>query len=197
MAAQDSIFERRQGADATNPPVAPKRRSLEARFEQILAASLHTVIVPVAILVLAALGAFAYATLVFIHSIVAVVEHPLPVGGQIGLFLLDIDLFLIGATLLLSGIGFYELFIGDIQSDHDKPMPAWLQMHDLNDLKARVIGMLVMVVSVNFVETVVDAPSGRYALELGAGIAAVIVALTVFLSFSGHGSESTGEHHDT
>jgi uncharacterized membrane protein YqhA len=196
MSAHDSIFERRQDVDATCTPLAPKRASLESRFEQLLAAWLHTVIVPVAILVLAAFGAFAYATLVFIHSVVTIAEHPLPVGGQIGLFLLDIDLFLIGATLLLSGIGFYELFIGDIQSDHDKPMPVWLQMHDLNDLKARVIGMLVMVVSVNFVETVVDAPSGRYALELGAGIAGVIVALTVFLSFSGHGSESASESHD-
>jgi uncharacterized membrane protein YqhA len=196
MSAQGSIFERRQGTNVTSPASAPKRPSLESRFENVLAASLHTIIVPVAILVLAAFGAFAYATLVFVHSVVTIAEHPLPVGGQIGLFLLDIDLFLIGATLLLSGIGFYELFIGDIRSDHDKPMPAWLQMHDLNDLKARVIGMLVMVVSVNFVETVVDAPSGRSALELGAGIAVVIVALTVFLSFSGHGSEATGEGHD-
>ena len=62
-------------------------------------------------------------------------------------------------------------------------------MCDLNDLKARVIAMTVLVLSVTFAEVVVDAPSGRYALQLGGGIAVVIVALTVFLRWSGHGPE--------
>jgi uncharacterized membrane protein YqhA len=64
-------------------------------------------------------------------------------------------------------------------------------MRDLNDLKGRIIGMIVLVVSVSFVEVVVDAPSGRQALDLGAGIALVIVALSIFLRLGGHGGESS------
>ena len=54
-------------------------------------------------------------------------------------------------------------------------------MRDLNDLKARVIAMIVMVLSITFVEVVVDSPSGQQVLDLGGGIAAVVVALTLFL----------------
>ena len=43
--------------------------------------------------------------------------------------------------------------------------------------------MIVMVVSVTFVEVVVDSPSGEQVLNFGGGIAAVVVALTVFLRF--------------
>jgi hypothetical protein len=43
---------------------------------------------------------------------------------------------------------------------------------------------------VTFVEVVVDSPSGQQALDLGGGIAAVIVALTIFLRLGGHASKS-------
>jgi len=156
--------------------------------ERALAASLRLAYIPVVVLLLAALGAFVYGTLVFVHSVRQVVDHPFPVGHHIGLFLLDVDLFLIGATLLISAVGFYELFVREIPTETSPRVPAWLQMSDLNDLKGRVIAMIVLVASVSFVEVVVDAPSGRQALQLGLGIASVIVALTVFLRLSGHGN---------
>jgi hypothetical protein len=39
----------------------------------------------------------------------------------------------------------------------------------------------VMVLSITFVEVVVDSPSGQQVLDLGGGIAALVVALTLFL----------------
>jgi uncharacterized membrane protein YqhA len=158
-------------------------------LERILATSLRLVYIPVTVLLLAALGAFVYGTYFFIHSVRTIVDHPVPVGHQIGLFLVDVDLFLIGATLLISAVGLYELFVREIPFEGATRVPAWLEMRDLNDLKARVIAMTVLVLSVTFAEVVVDAPSGRYALQLGGGIAVVIVALTVFLRWSGHGPE--------
>jgi uncharacterized membrane protein YqhA len=160
--------------------------------ERLLAWSLRLAYVPVAILLLAGLGAFVYGTALFVNSVGHIVNHPFPVHHQIGLFLVDIDLFLIGATLLISAIGFYELFIREIHLDGSTRLPAWLEMRDLNDLKARVIAMIVLVVSVSFAEVVVDSPSGQQVLDLGGGIAAVVVALTVFLRLGGHGNGSTG-----
>jgi uncharacterized membrane protein YqhA len=87
-------------------------------------------------------------------------------------------------------VGFYELFVREIRVDASPRMPPWLQMTDLNDLKGRVIAMVVLVASVSFVEVVVDTPSGRQALQLGLGIASVIIALTIFLRLSGHRGES-------
>ncbi len=163
--------------------------SFEAGTERILAASLRFTIVPVAVLILAGFGAFAYGIAVFIHSIQSIAGHPFPVGNHLGLFLLDIDLFLIGVTFLISAIGLYELFIREIRSDEPSGLPAWLEIHDLNDLKGRVIAMIVLVLAVSFVEVAVDSPNGQQALELGGGIALVIVALTIFARLTGHADD--------
>jgi uncharacterized membrane protein YqhA len=174
------------GRTLVNATTERPPRRLEAGAERALGASLRLVVIPVVFLVLAALGAFAYGIAVFVYSVIRIARHPFPVGHHIGLFLLDIDLFLIGATLLISAIGLYELFVRDIRFDEATAMPAWLEMRDLNDLKARVIAMIVMVLSVSFVEIAVDDPGGQQVLELGGGVALVIVALTVFLRLTGH-----------
>lgn len=150
-------------------------------FDLLLTQSRIVVVVPVVALVLAAFGAFAYGTAVFINGITEVVAHPFPVGNRIGLFLLVVDLFLIGATLLIAAIGFYELFIARLDGEPRGALPVWLRMDDLNDLKARVIGMIVLVVAVAFVELVVDQAAGLDVLEVGGGVALVIAALVAFL----------------
>lgn len=174
--------------NAAPRPVRGGWSRLEGAFEQGLALSRGLVVIPVVVLVFSALGAFAYGTDVFVNSVGDIIEHPLPVGNKIGLFLLVIDLFLIGATLLIAGIGLYELFISRVDVGGGDPrMPAWLEMRDLNDLKARVIAMIVLVAAVSFVEVVVDLRGGSQVLEVGAGVALVIAALTAFLRLSGQG----------
>jgi uncharacterized membrane protein YqhA len=177
-------------ADGPTQDAEPVTR--EEDVERVLAWSLRLVYIPVAVLLLAGLGAFVYGTALFIHSVDDIARHPFPVKHQIGLFLADIDLFLIGATLLISAVGLYELFIREIRLHGSVRVPSWLEMHDLNDLKARVIAMIVLVVSVSFVEVVVDSPSGHQVLDLGGGIAAVVVALTIFLRLGGHGNDGSG-----
>jgi uncharacterized membrane protein YqhA len=184
-------MQREPASTETNTGLPRAERPPGSGVERALTGSLRLAIIPVALLVLGTIGAFAYAVALFIHSASEVISHPFPVGNKIGLFLLDIDLMLIGATLLISAVGFYELFIRDIPAGEATRMPAWLQMHDLNDLKGRVIAMIVMVLSVNFVEVAVDSTNGRLVLELGGGIALVIVALTAFLRFTGHANDNS------
>lgn len=157
------------------------RRALES----LLSLSRNIVVIPVVVLVLAAFGAFVYGTAVFVHAIGEVIARPFPVGNRIGLFLFVVDLFLIGATLLIAAIGFFELFIDRIGHEGGHRMPQWLHMSDLDDLKARVISMIVLVVAVAFVETVVDEAAGLEVLELGGGIALVVAALVAFVRFGG------------
>ena len=176
--------ETHSAAANTTPGRAPG--PLEAGTERALAISLRLTIIPVAVLVLAGFGAFAYGIALFVHSVQSIVDHPFPVRHQVGLFLVDIDLFLIGVTLLISAVGLYELFISEIRVGAALSLPAWLDMRDLNDLKGRVVAMIVMVLTVSFVEVAVDSPSGLQLLELGGGVAVVIVALTVFLRLTGH-----------
>jgi uncharacterized membrane protein YqhA len=164
------------------PEAEPGRgQSFLTATERTLAMSLGLALIPVVVLLVAALAAFVYGTAVFVYLCKSVIGHPFPVGHQVGLFLLDVDLFLIGATLLISAIGFYELFIRHIRPHGALRVPAWLEMSDLNDLKRRVIAMVVLVIAVSFAELAVDEPNGLELLEVGGGVTAVIIALAVFL----------------
>jgi uncharacterized membrane protein YqhA len=159
------------------------RRWLEVRFEQALSLSRIVVVVPVIVLLLAAISSFAYGTDVFVRSVTRVIDDPELSSHNLGLLLLLTDLFLVGATLMIAAFGFYDLFITRVDAAGSSlRLPAWLRMNDLNDLKARVISMVILVAAVTFVDVVVDSEGGGLnTLYLGAAVALVIAALTAFL----------------
>jgi uncharacterized membrane protein YqhA len=152
--------------------------------ERMLAGSRLAVVVPVVLLLVAALGAFAYGIAFSVKAAQEIVDHPFPIAKNIGYFIVLVDLLLVGVTLLIAGIGLYELFVLGSEEDRPRLLPHWLDMKDLGDLKARVISMIVLVSAVSFTDLIVDFQTGRDVLYLGAGVALVIVALTVFSRFS-------------
>ena len=175
----------RHDSDAARHARRGSGERVESALEWGLLISRRMVLLPVVVLVAAAAGSFLYGTAVFIDVVVNVVRQPFPVGNRVGLLMLVIDLFLVGATMLIAGVGFYELFISKVDVGRDgHGLPAWLEMRDLNDLKARVISMIILVVSVAFVDVVVDFRDGLQILYLGAGVALVVGALTIYLRFS-------------
>jgi len=177
--------EKTEAAERTSR--RPRRRLTEG-VERTLAVSLWLAILPVAFLLVSALGSFVYAVAVLFDTVREVSGHPFPVGHHIGSVLLEFDLFLIGATALISAIGFYELFIGNIRVGGRDVLPGWLAMRDLNDLKSRVISMIVLVLAVTFAEEAVAEPDALHLLEFGGGITAVIIALTIFVRWGNHTS---------
>jgi uncharacterized membrane protein YqhA len=87
------------------------------------------------------------------------------------------DLFLLGIVLFIIAMGLYALFVDDTL-----PLPPWLQLHDLEDLKANLISVVIAVLAVLFLSEVVKWDGRRELLGIGVGIAAVIAGLTFFLS---------------
>ena len=156
---------------------------LEGRFEQVLSWSRIVVVVPVIVLLLSAISSFAYGTDVFVRSVARVVEDPELTSHNLGFLLLLTDLFLVGATLMIAAFGFYDLFIARVDGSSLR-LPGWLRMRDLNDLKARVISMVILVVAVTFADVAVESEGGLNTLYLGAAVALVIIALTAFLRFA-------------
>jgi uncharacterized membrane protein YqhA len=155
---------------------------LEERLGQALSLSRIVVVVPVIVLLLAAISSFAYGTDVFVRSVSRVVEDPELTSHNLGFLLLLTDLFLVGATLMIAAFGFYDLFITRIDARSPSlRLPDWLRMRDLNDLKARVISMVILVATVTFVDVVVESAAGLNTLYLGAAVALVIGALTAYL----------------
>jgi uncharacterized membrane protein YqhA len=83
-----------------------------------------------------------------------------------------LDLYLIGTVLLITSIGLYELFIGDVD------LPDWLVIRSLSDLKAKIVDVIVLVIGIKFLEKL--AKGGGEAIDLlwyGLGSAAVMAVL--------------------
>ena len=168
-------------APADVPPAARSRPRVGDQFGQALSLSRIFVIVPVIVLLLSALASFAYGTYVFVNSVTGIVDDRHLTHGNLGFLLLLTDLFLVGATLMIAAFGLYELFIGRI---HGRlVLPGWLRMNDLNDLKARVISMIILVAAVSFVDDVVESKGALDTLYIDVGVGVVIAALTAFLHF--------------
>ncbi|HTT51288.1 MAG TPA: YqhA family protein [Streptosporangiaceae bacterium] len=173
-----------RAGDGGNPAGGDR---LQRGFERGLALAQLTVLLPVVVLLLSAVGAFIYGTVVVVHFVVDIVHEPFAVHN-LRLFLTEIDLYLIGATLMIAAFGFYALFVakaGDAGAERPLPLPAWLEMNDLNDLKARVISMIILVTAVTFTDIVLEFNETIDILYLGIGVAVFIAALTVYLRFGG------------
>lgn len=100
-------------------------------------------------------------------------------------FIEIIDLFLIGTVFYITSLGLYELFI-----DERIQTPAWLIITHLDDLKAKLLNVIVVILVVVFLGQVINWKQGYDVLALGAGVGIVILAVTYFLRTRG------GDEHE-
>ena len=91
-------------------------------------------------------------------------------------FIESIDLFLLGTVFFIIALGLYELFIDDTVA-----LPAWLVIHTLDDLKNKLIGVIVVVMAVVFLGHVVKWHGEQELIWLGGAIALVTASLTWFV----------------
>ena len=91
-----------------------------------------------------------------------------------------IDLFLLGTVFYITALGLYELFIDDRIK-----VPEWLEIHTIDDLKGKLISVVVVVLGVLFLGKAVTWNANEEILPFGSSIALVIASLTYFLSGQG------------
>lgn len=96
------------------------------------------------------------------------------------------DAFLLGAVLYIIALGLYQLFI-----DSSLPLPAWLRINTIEQLKGKLVGVIIVLLGVTFLAAVVDGGGGESLLYLGVAVAAVILALGVHGYLSGRSG-----HHE-
>ncbi|HEY9660585.1 MAG TPA: YqhA family protein [Allocoleopsis sp.] len=90
-----------------------------------------------------------------------------------------IDLFLLGTVFYITALGLYELFIDDRIK-----VPEWLEIHTIDDLKGKLISVIVVVLGVLFLGKAVTWNANSDLLTFGGSIALVIASLTYFLSWA-------------
>lgn len=88
-----------------------------------------------------------------------------------------IDLFLLGTVFYITALGLYELFI-----DEHIEVPAWLETRTIDDLKARLISVVIVVLGVVFLGQAVSWDGESDLLPFGVSVSAVIASLTFFLN---------------
>ena len=97
-----------------------------------------------------------------------------------------VDLFLIGITLYVIAIGLYELFIDPLV-----PTMPWLHIDNIDDLKANVLGMLIVILGVLFLSKALAWDGESDLLRFGAAIALVIASITYFLGYKSKTSDDS------
>jgi len=97
------------------------------------------------------------------------------------------DGFLLGSVLIIVAFGLYQLFF-----DADLPLPEWLRVSTLDDLKTKLLGVVVVLLGVSFVGVVVEWEAGDL-LDLGLAVSVVIIAVSVYL-FATHGNRNGDGH---
>lgn len=150
-------------------------------FSKALGASRYLVILAVLGALLAAITLFVYGALETVQLVLTTIsDGTVSRKGAKALvieFIEIVDLFLLGTVLYIVSLGLYELFI-----DAEIRLPDWLTITTLDDLKNKLVKVVIVVLGVVFLGYVISWDGERDLLPIGAAIALVIAALTYFLN---------------
>jgi uncharacterized membrane protein YqhA len=91
-----------------------------------------------------------------------------------------VDVFLIAIVAQMIGLGLYKLFVAP-----ELPLPAWLKIRDLDDLKSNLVSSVIAVLAVLFLREAVGWDGQRDLLHFGGALALIIGALTLYLVAKG------------
>jgi len=85
-----------------------------------------------------------------------------------------LDNILVGTALLVISVSLYELFIGELK------VPDWMLVRNLNELKANFSFVIIPVMSVKFVQKLLQGENALDTLYYGIAVALITAALAAF-----------------
>jgi len=149
------------------------------RLVRIIGATRYLVLLPIVGLALAAAVLFVFGGIGLVlflikNTSLAVEGHDLTVVPIFDL-LQYVHQFLIGTVLYITSIGFYQLFIQEV------PVPDWMKTESAEDLETSLVGVVIVVLAIEFLGVVFSGNETNNLLPYGAGIALPIAALALFL----------------
>ena len=143
------------------------------------------------LVLIAIIGTFVAAVALILFEAIVVVEVVVDVirpgaispkaGKALAVGVIEaIDVFLIAIVAYIICLGLYALFVDDTL-----PVPRWLEIHDLDDLKNHLVSVVIAVLAVLFLREAVGRAGDLDLLQLGAALALMIAALTLYLTIKG------------
>ncbi len=150
-------------------------------IRRILASSRYLVIIAVLGSFLAAIALIFYGGLTTVNILIEVFTHAtftIMGAKHLAVECIEvIDLFLLATVLYIVALGLYELFI-----DENLPVLPWLVINDLDDLKAKLTGVITVSLAVTFLAYVVEWDGNTNILALGVSVGVVLFSLSLLLS---------------
>ena len=143
------------------------RRLIEISRFAVVVPAVSSVIGGIVLMILGSIG--------ILKATIDTVLTRAPLKDTIVSILTSIDSILLGTVLLVIGYGLYELFV-----DTNLEIPEWLEINTLDDLKAKLTGVIVAIIAVVFVGLLVETKSSNDVLNYGIGAGAVVLSLGAF-----------------
>jgi len=144
-------------------------------MRQLVGWTRFAVIVPALASILGALVLMGQGSIAVVSVVIDAVANQLALKDSIVDILTAVDAILLGTVLLVIGYGLYELFV-----DTHIQVPSWLEIRDLDDLKSKLIGVVVAIIAVLFVGILVDADNAGDIVSYGLGAGALVAGLALF-----------------
>jgi uncharacterized membrane protein YqhA len=144
-------------------------------MKKLFGATRYAVLIPSLASILGALLLMAQGSIEMVLVVIDALSNESSLKENIVYVLTAVDAILLGTVLLVIGYGLFELFIDD-----ELPVPLWLRVYDLDDLKSKLIGVVVAIIAVVFVGIFVDAKRSADVISYGVGAGALVVGLAIF-----------------
>ena len=144
-------------------------------MKRVLGLTRYAVFVPAIASIIGAILLMGQGSLEILKVVYSAVSSEYGLKETIVEVLTAVDAILLGTVLLVIGYGLYELFI-----DAEIEVPLWLRVRDLDDLKSKLIGVVVAILAVVFVGVFVDSNRSDDVISYGVGAGALVVGLAIF-----------------
>ena len=144
-------------------------------MKRILGLTRYAVFVPAIASIIGAILLMGQGSLEILNVVFSAVSSEYGLKETIVEVLTAVDAILLGTVLLVIGYGLYELFI-----DAEIEVPLWLRVRDLDDLKSKLIGVVVAILAVVFVGVFVDSNRSEDVISYGVGAGALVAGLAIF-----------------
>jgi uncharacterized membrane protein YqhA len=148
-------------------------------MNKFLSSTRYLIFIAVLSLLVAALAAFGWGVVKTVDAVGLVITSAARDPGITVVLIEVVDAFLVATAILIFAIGLYELFIADLS------LPEWMQIHSLHDLKAKLGGVLVLVMAVKFLEKLAEWKDARETVLFALAIAVISAVLIAFSVFNG------------
>ena len=157
-------------------PQGQEPRRPSAMIGRMVASSRFFVLIATISLFLAFMAVMVSTLVSTVVAIASGVTGDYSQNEMIGKLIKQADYALLATVLYVLALGLYSLFVDD-----RIPMPGWLRIHDLGQLKELLAGVVVVAIAVIFLGWALTWDGKSDILALGAASAAVIAGLALFL----------------